>query len=101
MVGNPDPRLVSTSLVERSNLTLRERTKRLTRRTTCFSRKAENHAAAMDLAFLVMNFVMPHHTLTTRRKRPTTPAMEVGLEDEPWTMVDVARRMDADHPIAA
>ena len=48
-----------------------------------------------------MNFAMPHHTLTTRRKRPTTLAREMGLEDRPWAMLDVAHRLDADHPIAA
>ena len=71
------------------------RVRRFTRLTNAFSKKAENHAHAVSLGFLSYNFCMPHMTLTERNHgQRTTPAMEAGLEDQPWTMLDVAERMD-------
>ena len=100
-IGRPDPALISTSLVERANLTMRVRMRRFTRKTTGFSRKAENHAHAVDLNFMVSNFVLPHDTLTRRYGQRTTPAMAAGLEDRVWTMLDVTERMDDACQIAA
>lgn len=100
-IGNPDPRFVSTSRVERANLTMRHRMRRLTRKTMGFSRKAENHAhAAVGLNFLASNFVMPHATLTERYGLPTTPVMAAELEG-PWTFLEVVRRMDGSYRVAA
>lgn len=73
LIGNPDPRLISTSMVERANLDMRTRMRRLVRQTTSFSRKAENHEHAVDLNFMVSNFVLPHGTLSRRYGTPTTP----------------------------
>ena len=102
MIGNPDPALISTSLVERANLTMRGRMRRFVRKTTGFSRKALNHAYNVDLCFMASNFIFPHHTLTARHNgRKTTPAMEEGLEQRPWTMLDVVERMDPAVLIAA
>ena len=92
---------LSTSIVERANLTMRERMRRFTRRTTGFSRKMENHAHMVDLHFMVTNFCLLHGTLTRRYGKPTSPAMAAGLEDRIWTMRDVAERMDDEHRIAA
>src|SRR6185295_14413800 len=63
-IGRPDPDLVSTSYVERSNLTLRMQSRRYTRLTNTFSKKAENHAHAASLFFLHYNYCRPHQTLT-------------------------------------
>jgi IS1 family transposase len=65
-IGRPDPDLVSTSYVERSNLTLRMQQRRFTRLTNAFSKKAENHAHAVSLFFLHYNYCRPHQTLTRR-----------------------------------
>ena len=95
LIGNPDMNRVSTSIVERSNLTMRMSVRRCTRLTNAFSKKAENHAHAMNLWFMGYNFCKPHTTLTGQADgQQTTPAMAAGLEDSPWTMLDVAERMD-------
>ena len=101
VMGNPDMDTLSTSIVERANLSMRHRMRRFTRRSMGFSRKMENHAHMVDLHFLVCNFCLPHGTLSRRHDRPTTPAMEVGLEDQPWSMLEVVERMDETHEIAA
>ena len=88
-------------MVERANLDMRTRMRRFVRETTAYSRKAENHAHAVDLNFMASNFVIPHGTLSRRYGTPTTPAMAAGLENRVWSMLDVAERMDARQPIAA
>ncbi len=76
MIGRPDMDLVSTSYVERSNLTLRMQNRRFTRLTNAFSKKAENHAHAVSLFFLYYNYCRPHQTLTKAANgTKTTPAM--------------------------
>ena len=100
-IGDPDPRYVSTSMVERANLTMRGRMRRFTRKTTGFSRKRENHAHAVSLHFLASNFVFPHGTLSRRAGVPTTPAMAAMVAERPWTMLEVARRMDGSYQLAA
>jgi len=95
-IGNPDPEYVSTSIVERSNLTLGTTTRRSTRLTNAYSRKAENHAHAVSLAFMAYNFCTPHATLTKEYGRKMSPAMAAGVTDRLWTMEDIIARMDPD-----
>lgn len=89
-IGNPDPALVSTSYIERSNLTLRMQQRRFTRLTNAFSKKAENHAHAVSLFFMYYNYCRPHQSLGSK----TTPAMAAGLADHVWTVEDIARLVD-------
>lgn len=81
--GKPDLTKVSTSLVERSNLSIRMSNRRFTRLTNSFSRKFENHAHAMALFMMVYNFVKIHRAIKT------TPAMEAGVADFLWSMEDI------------
>jgi IS1 family transposase len=81
--GNPDPKHVSTSYVERSNLTIRMHTRRFTRLTNAFSKKVENHAHAVALHMIYYNFVRIHKTLRM------TPAMAAGVTKRLWEMGDV------------
>ena len=73
--GDPDPKHVSTSFVERQNLTMRMGMRRFTRLTNAFSKKVENHAAMVAIHFLYYNFARIHKTLRV------TPAMTAGLSD--------------------
>ncbi len=77
--GNPDPKHISTSYVERQNLSMRMSIRRFTRLTNAFSKKVENHAAAVALWFMYYNFCRVHQTLRV------TPAMEAGLADHVWS----------------
>ena len=95
VMGNPDPARVSTSYVERSNLSLRMSARRFTRLTNAFSKKVENHAHAVALHFMVYNFCRSHGTLTKAAKGVhTTPAMAAGVTDRVWTVEDVLALMD-------
>jgi IS1 family transposase len=88
--GDPDPAHVSTSYVERQNLTMRMQMRRFTRLTNAFSKKVENHAHAIALHFMAYNFVKPHGTLTKAAKGThTTPAMAAGVATKPWAIEDV------------
>jgi IS1 family transposase len=82
--GNPDPKHVSTSFVERQNLTMRMGMRRFTRLTNGFSKKVENHAAMVALHFMHYNFVRIHKTLRV------TPAMEAGLSGHAWSLEEIA-----------
>ena len=89
-MGRPVKQLVSTSIVERSNLTMRMQMRRFTRLTNGFSKKAENHAHAVALHMVHYNFCRVHGTLTKRNKGiHTTPAMEAGLADRVYKMTDL------------
>jgi hypothetical protein len=77
-IGNPDPAHVSTSYVERQNLTMRMSMRRFTRPTNAFSKKVDNHRHAVALYFVYYNFCRVHQTLRV------TPAMESGLADHVW-----------------
>lgn len=89
VTGNPDKRHVSTSYVERSNLTMRMGMRRFTRLTNAFSKKIENHAHAVALHVMHYNFVRIHKTLKV------TPAMAAGVSDRLWSMEDVVALIDA------
>ena len=88
IVGSPDPRHISTSLVERQNLTMRMSIRRFTRLTNAFSKKVENLTAAVSLHFMYYNFVRVHSSLRV------TPAMEAGVTARPWTLEQVAELAD-------
>lgn len=90
--GSPDPKLVSTSHVERQNLTMRMHMRRFTRLTNAFSKKVENHAHAVALHFTYYNFVRVHQTLKV------TPAMQAGLTDRLWDISDLVELIDANEP---
>jgi IS1 family transposase len=83
VTGNPDPAHISTSYVERQNLSLRMGLRRYTRLTNAFSKKIENHACAVALYYMHYNFVRRHQTLRV------SPAMEAGIETRLWTIEDI------------
>lgn len=85
--GNPDIKDVSTSYVERQNLTMRMGMRRFTRLTNAFSKKLENHIYALALYFLHYNFARVHKTLAN--PYPRTPAMAAGIENHVWTIEDI------------
>ena len=87
IVGDPDPEKISTSFVERQNLTIRMSMRRFTRLTNAFSKKVENHAAAIALHFMYYNFARPHQTLS--KPYPTTPAMAAGVADHVWDISEI------------
>lgn len=86
--GNPDQAHISTSYVERQNLTMRMSMRRFTRLTNAFSKKVENLRAAVALHFAHYNFVRVHKTLRV------TPAMEAGISDHVWSLDGIAKLAD-------
>jgi IS1 family transposase len=90
--GDPDPDRISTSYVERQNLTMRMGMRRFTRLTNGFSRKVENLAHAVSLHFMHYNFARPHATL--KERYPRTPAMAAGVADHVWTLEEIAALLD-------
>lgn len=90
--GEPDPRHVSTSYVERANLSIRMQNRRFTRLTKTFSKKLNNHIHALALHFAFYNFVRIHKTLKV------TPAMAAGVSKPLWTMEDIVERIEARRP---
>lgn len=90
VMGKPDESKISTSYVERSNLTIRMNNRRFTRLTNAFSKKAENHAHAVSLMFFHYNYCRPHVTLTKANKGyKTTPAMAAGISDHVWSVEEM------------
>jgi len=83
VMGDPDPKHVSTSYVERQNLSMRMGMRRFTRLTNAFSKKVENHGHAVALYFMHYNFCRVHKTLRV------TPAMEAGLSDHVWSIQEL------------
>ncbi len=81
--GNPDPERICTSIVERSNLSLRMGTRRFARLTNAFSKKFENHCAAVMLWYAYYNFCRVHKSLRV------TPAMEAKITDRVWSISDL------------
>lgn len=88
VMGNPDSKHISTSYVERQNLTMRMSMRRFTRLKNAFSKKVENHAHSVALHFLWYNFGRIHKTLRV------TPAMEAGVTDSVWDYQDVVKVLD-------
>lgn len=88
--GKPDEGHISTSYVERQNLTMRMHMRRFTRLTNAFSKKIENHAHAVALHMMYYNFVRIHKTLRV------TPAMAAGVADRLWEIDDIAALIEAE-----
>lgn len=88
ITGDPDPANISTSFVERQNLTMRMSMRRFTRLTNAFSKKVDNHKAAVALHFMHYNFARIHKTLRV------TPAMEAGISDHVWSLDAIAGLAD-------
>jgi IS1 family transposase len=92
VTGNPDEAHISTSYVERSNLSIRMANRRFTRLTNAFSKKIDNHLYALALYFAFYNFVRIHKTLKV------TPAMAAGITEKLWSLEDIAERIEAARP---
>jgi IS1 family transposase len=96
--GNPDPARISTSYVERQNLTMRMNMRRFTRLTNAHSKKIENHAAAIAIHFMNYNFGRPHKSLSVKGEHgpaiKRTPAMAAGIADHVWTPEEIVRLAD-------
>jgi IS1 family transposase len=86
--GDPDPKHISTSYVERQNLTMRMSMRRFTRLTNAFSKRVENHAHAISLHYMHYNFVRIHKTLRV------TPAMAADVTDHLWSIENIAQLVD-------
>ena len=91
--GDPDPKHVSTSFVERHNLTMRMQMRRYTRLTNAFSKKWHNHVCMVALYTVWYNYVKQHKSL-----KGLSPAMAAGLTDTLWSMTDLAEMVDAAAP---
>ena len=89
IVGRPDPKHISTSFAERQNLSVRMGLRRYMRLTN-FSRKIENHSAAVALYYFAYNFIKIHGTLRC------TPAMAAGVTDRLWEVSDLVALLEAD-----
>ncbi|MEZ5168636.1 MAG: IS1 family transposase [Acidimicrobiales bacterium] len=96
--GDPDPAHISTSYVERQNLTMRMGMRRFTRLTNGFSKKVENLAHAVSLHYMHYNFGRTHQSLTIvddyGYKTKQTPAMAAGIADHPWSLTQIAGLLD-------
>lgn len=90
VTGNPDMADVSTSFVERQNLSMRMGMRRFTRLTNGFSKKVENHEAAVALYFMHYNFVRVHMSLRT------SPAMAAGVTTRLWEVEDIVALLDTE-----
>lgn len=88
ITGDPFPPMISTSMVERQNLTMRMSMRRFTRLTNGFSKKLENHMHAIALHYMYYNFVRIHQTLRC------TPAMEAGVSKKLWSVDDIVNLLD-------
>ena len=91
--GKPHPAHVSTSYVERNNLTMRMSMRRFTRLTNAFSKKIENHTHSVALHFMYYNFCRQHKSLDG-----ISPAMAAGVTDRLWDVEDIVRIVDEAAP---
>jgi IS1 family transposase len=89
VTGRPDPKYISTSYIERQNLTMRMQMRRFTRLTNAFSKKIENHIASIAIHYLHYNYCRIHQSLRV------TPAMEAGISDHVWTISEMIGILDA------
>jgi len=94
-IGNPDPEKISTSYVERQNLTMRMSMRRFTRLTNAFSKKVENHIAAISLHYMWYNFGRIHQTLRV------TPAMQAGISDHVWSANEIVSLVESQETLRA
>ena len=92
VTGRPAPHEISTSYVERSNLTVRMSMRRYTRLTNAYSKRLEYHAAAVAFNFMVYNFCRLHASLEV------TPAMQAGVTESLWDMEDIVRLIEEATP---
>jgi IS1 family transposase len=96
--GDPDPSRISTSYVERQNLTMRMGMRRFTRLTNAFSKKVENLAHAVSLHYMHYNFARAHSSLTIKHDDGSTtkqtPAMAAGVGDHVWSLCEIAALLD-------
>lgn len=92
VIGNPDMEHVSTSYIERQNLTMRMSMRRFTRLTNGFSKKLENHSASVALYMMYYNFGRKHKTLGT------TPAVKAGLTDHIWSVEEIVGLLEKSEP---
>jgi len=86
--GSPDRNFISTSYVERQNLTMRMSMRRFTRLTNGLSKKVENHEYVLAIYFLYYNFCRVHQTLRV------TPSMEAGISNHVWSIQEVVELLD-------
>jgi len=93
-IGNPDPKHISTSFIERQNLTMRMSMRRFTRLTNGFSKKLENHVASVALYMMYYNYGRKHTTLGT------TPAVKAGITDHIWSVEEIVGVLEAVEPKA-
>ncbi len=93
VVGNPDPDHISTSYIERANLTMRMDMRRFTRLTNGFSKKVDNHEAAIALHMMHYNFARKHQTLGT------TPAVATGVANRVWSIAEIVGLLDSQNII--
>ncbi len=93
ITGNPDRSKISTSYVERQNLTMRMSMRRFTRFTNGFSKKIENTVHAVALHDMYYNFARPHKTLAN--PYPRTPAMASGVADHIWSIEELVKLVDS------
>jgi hypothetical protein len=97
--GEPDPNRISTSHVERQNLTMRMVMRRFTRLTNAFSKKIEFQAHAVSLNFMYHNFAGPHQSLRVTHPNGTyakrTPAMAAGIASHIWSVQEIAALLDS------
>ena len=91
--GDPDPDRISTSYVERQNLTMRMGMRRFTRLTNAFSKKVENLAAAVSPPLHALQ-LRAGRTRASSKPYPTTPAMAAGVADHVWTLEEIAGLLD-------
>ncbi len=98
ILGDPDPKHVSTSYVERHNLTIRMSLRRFTRLTNAHSKKIEHHVAALGLFFCFYNYCRPHSSLKTAKNNRVTPCMAAGVTDRAWTVEELVNLLPA--PVA-
>lgn len=97
--GRPDPKHISTSYVERQNLTMRMGMRRFTRLTNAFSKKVENLAHALSLHYMHYNFCRVQKSLS--KPYPTTPAMAAGLADHVWTVEEIVGLLEREEKVAS
>jgi IS1 family transposase len=97
VTGEPDPAHISTSYIERQNLTMRMSMRRFTRLTNAFSKKIENHTAAISMHFAHYNLCRPHQSLGGKM----TPAMAAGLTDHVWPLSELVGLLEQAEAVPA